>query len=107
MIDRRLEREITPYETYVNRRAFLRAGLLAATAATSALVYRRLNAVELTKGETAPLAGLVTAPNANGFRVDEPMTPQLSILNYNNFYEFTTDKDGVAGAAAGFKTDGW
>src|SRR5262249_26111583 len=25
----------------------------------------------------------------------------------NNFYEFTTNKDGVAGAAAKFKTDGW
>ena len=107
MIDRNLEKEITPRETYLNRRTFLRAGLVAATAATSALVYRRLNAVELTKGDTAPLSGLVTAPHANGFWVDEPMTPQLSILNYNNFYEFTTDKDGVAGAAAGFTTDGW
>lgn len=107
MIDRNLEREVTPRETYLNRRMFLRAGLLAATAATSALVYRRLNTVELTKGQAAPLAGLVTAPHANGFWVDEPLTPQLSILNYNNFYEFTTDKDGVAGAAAGFKTDGW
>lgn len=29
------------------------------------------------------------------------------MLNYNNFYEFTTDRDGVAAAAAGFKTDGW
>ncbi len=27
--------------------------------------------------------------------------------NYNNFYEFTTDKDAVAAAAAGFKTAGW
>ncbi len=107
MIDRNLERDITPHETYLNRRTFLRAGLVAATAATSALIYRRLNAVELATGESAPLAGLVTAPHASGFRVDEPMTPQLSILNYNNFYEFTTDKDGVAGAAAGFKTDGW
>jgi methionine sulfoxide reductase catalytic subunit len=107
MIDRNLEREITPRETYLNRRTFLRAGLVAATAATSALIYRRLNAVELTTGDAAPLNGLVTAPHANGFWVDEPMTPQTSILNYNNFYEFTTDKDGVAGAAAGFKTDGW
>ena len=33
------------------------------------------------------------------------MTPLRSVSNYNNFYEFTTDKDGVAEAAAGFKTD--
>lgn len=107
MIDRQLEREITPQATYLNRRTFLRAGVVAATAAASALVYRRLNAVDLNTTELPPLSGLVTAPHANGYWVDEPMTPRASILNYNNFYEFTTDKDGVAGAAAGFNTDGW
>lgn len=107
MIDRQLEREITPESTYLNRRMFMRAGVLAATAAASALVYRRLNAVDLSTTELPPVAGLVTAPHANGYWVDEPMTPRASILNYNNFYEFTTDKDGVAAAAAGFKTDGW
>jgi methionine sulfoxide reductase catalytic subunit len=35
------------------------------------------------------------------------MTPRTSVLNYNNFYEFSTDKDGVAKAAAGFSTQGW
>jgi sulfoxide reductase catalytic subunit YedY len=54
-----------------------------------------------------PVAGLVTAPHANGFWVDEPQTPRASILNYNNFYEFTSDKDGVAAAAADFKTTAW
>ena len=107
MIDRRLEKEITPQATYLNRRTFMRAGVLAATAAASALVYRRLNTVDLSTTELPPVAGLVTAPHANGYWVDEPMTPRASILNYNNFYEFTTDKDGVAAAAAGFKTDGW
>ncbi len=42
-----------------------------------------------------------------GFLVDEPKTPELYITNYNNFYEFTTSKEGVASAAANFKTDGW
>jgi len=107
MIDRRLEKEITPQATYLNRRTFMRAGVLAATAAASALVYRRLNTVDLSTTELPPVAGLVTAPHANGYWVDEPMTPRASILSYNNFYEFTTDKDGVAAAAAGFKTDGW
>jgi sulfoxide reductase catalytic subunit YedY len=107
MIDRAIEKEITPQSTYLNRRAFMRAGALAATAAATTLIYRRLNTVDLSTTETASLGGLITAPNANGFRVDEPMTPRASILNYNNFYEFTTDKDGVAAAAAGFTTDGW
>ena len=29
------------------------------------------------------------------------------ITHYNNFYEFSTDKEGVAPAAAGFDTKGW
>ena len=44
---------------------------------------------------------------ARGWRVDEPLTPEHSIRNYNNFYEFTTEKEGVAAAAAKFNTDGW
>ena len=29
------------------------------------------------------------------------------VTTYNNFYEFTTDKDGVADAAAGFDARDW
>jgi sulfoxide reductase catalytic subunit YedY len=107
MADRVPDHEITPHEVYLNRRAFMRAGLMSATVAGTALVYRRLNRVELDTSEMPPLPGLVTAPHANGFWVDEALTPRASILNYNNFYEFSTDKDGVAGAAANFKTTGW
>jgi sulfoxide reductase catalytic subunit YedY len=107
MIDKLLERQITPKGLYLNRRAFLRAGVLGATALGTAALYRRLNPVALDVTEMPPIAGLVTAPHANGFWVDEAQTPRASILNYNNFYEFTTDKDAVAAAAAGFKTTGW
>ena len=108
MADRISDREITPRETYLNRRKFLlQAGLLSVTAAGTALLYRKLNRVELDASEMPPIAGLVTAPHERGFWVDEAVTPRASILNYNNFYEFSTDKDGVADAAAGFKTDGW
>ena len=97
--------EITPRELYFNRRGFLRAGLLAGTAAGTALVYRKLNGVEVDAAEQPKIADVVAAPPI--YRVDEELTPRTSITNYNNFYEFTTDKDGVADAAKGFKTDGW
>ncbi|NNJ25244.1 protein-methionine-sulfoxide reductase catalytic subunit MsrP [Alienimonas chondri] len=42
-----------------------------------------------------------------GFTVDEPLTERVAALTYNNFYEFTTDKAGVATVAADFKTDDW
>jgi sulfoxide reductase catalytic subunit YedY len=95
---------ITPPEVYFNRRAFLRGGLVAGTAAATALVYRKVNGVELVETETAALSNL-TKPAA--YTSNEPLTSFESITNYNNFYEFTTDKDGVAAAAKGFQTAGW
>src|SRR2546423_12222987 len=97
--------EITPRETYFNRRTFMRGGILAASAAGPALLYRKLNGVDFDTTEFAKIAGV--EPAAPAYRVDEELTPRVSIVNYNNFYEFTTNKDGVAAAAAGFKTDGW
>src|ERR1700677_760447 len=97
--------EITPRHVYLNRRAFLRGGLLAATAAGSALLYRRLNGLDLMTNEQPEIRGIVKATDVPP--VGEPLTPRASVINYNNFYEFTTDKDGVAAAAKNFKTTGW
>ena len=102
--------EITPPSVYWNRRSFLRGGAIAAGAVATGWLYRRLNGVSLRAVDTEALDGLVAAPTAgdgSGFRTDEVMTPLASVANYNNFYEFTTDKDGVAAAAAGFDTSGW
>jgi sulfoxide reductase catalytic subunit YedY len=43
-------------------------------------------------------------------RTDElgdPLNSFEQITNYNNYYEFTTDKQGVARLAAGFQTSPW
>jgi sulfoxide reductase catalytic subunit YedY len=103
-------REITPPSVYFNRRAFMRAGMAVASAAGTGLLYRRLNGMQLGSVDTAKIDGLQAASTASassGFRVGEAMTPLSSVVNYNNFYEFTTDKDAVAAAAAGFVTRGW
>ncbi|MFO0744496.1 MAG: protein-methionine-sulfoxide reductase catalytic subunit MsrP [Myxococcota bacterium] len=112
--DQGLDAEVTPASTYFNRRALMRGGLVAATAVGSGLLYRALNGVSTEAVETKKLAGLtVPAPGAApaaaaaGFRTDEPMTSLADITHYNNFYEFSTNKDGVAGKAAGFSTAGW
>ncbi len=42
-----------------------------------------------------------------GFLVDEAMTSESNIISYNNFYEFSTDKNAVAEAAKHFDTSGW
>jgi sulfoxide reductase catalytic subunit YedY len=107
MADKILASEITPRHVYANRRAFLRGGLVAATAAGSALLYRRLNGVDLVAPHRPQIPNVVKPPHERGLWVDEELTSRDSIVNYNNFYEFTTDKDGVANAAAGFTTTGW
>jgi sulfoxide reductase catalytic subunit YedY len=39
--------------------------------------------------------------------VAEPQTPVQDVTHYNNFYEFSTDKERVASAAASFETKDW
>ncbi|HEY5927640.1 MAG TPA: protein-methionine-sulfoxide reductase catalytic subunit MsrP [Kofleriaceae bacterium] len=101
-----LESEITPPEVYFNRRAIMRAGAIAFGALGTGILYRKLNGVEIVETKTAELTG-VQQPTEPAFTVNETKTSYASITNYNNFYEFTTDKDGVASAAAGFSTAGW
>ena len=103
MSDRIPSSEITPADVYFNRRSFLRGAIVAAGAAGTGLLYRRINGVEVVKSETPPLRGLVRQPNTTG----EDLTPEVKVTNYNNFYEFTTNKDGVAAAARGFDTKNW
>jgi methionine sulfoxide reductase catalytic subunit len=103
MADKIPSSEITPHSVYLNRRRFLRGGMIAAGAIGSGLIYRAVNRVEVFANQTRPLEGLIPGQNTTG----DALTPELSITNYNNFYEFSTDKDGVARAAAGFDTSNW
>lgn len=103
--------EITPKKVYLNRRTFMRgAALLASTAATGFL-YRKLNATPQPRVEGTKLAEVVKpeaeVASASGFTVNEKLTPFEDITGYNNFYEFTTDKQDVARVASGFITRPW
>ncbi len=106
------EREITHPSVYFNRRSFMRAGAVAGSALATGGLYRffkprmsvQNNAAQV---EVAAREDSESELLAKGWAVDEEKTPESSVISYNNFYEFTTDKEGVAAAAAGFKTDGW
>ena len=43
----------------------------------------------------------------SAYHVDEPLTPYKDVTTYNNFYEFSTDKDGPALLAQKFTTRPW
>src|SRR5215470_15696965 len=103
--------EITDKQTYLNRRVFMQAAVLAGTAAASTLLYRRLNPPPIEQPAGEKLTEVTTTSKADalksGFAVDDKLTPLQSITNYNNFYEFSTSKSGVAYASEGFVTRPW
>lgn len=109
--------EVTPPQVYFNRRNFLKAGIVAATAAATAGVYRHLNALPPATARGRALAGLQKTSGAaeagvpesvvKAFHTDEALTPFQSITHYNNFYEFSTSKTGVAENIGAFSTADW
>lgn len=107
------DHEITPPSVYFNRRNLLRGGLAVGSVAASASVYRWFNPTAVVKKNAGPVVEVETVLDsqeellARGWLVDEVKTSERNILNYNNFYEFSTQKEAVAAAAANFKTDGW
>jgi sulfoxide reductase catalytic subunit YedY len=85
--------EITSKRLYLGRREFL-AGAAALAAAA---------ALPLSAEAGDKLPGVVKGP----FNTDEKQTPYKDITNYNNFYEFSTDKYEPAGLAKNFRTRPW
>ena len=104
---------VTPPSIYSNRRSFIRAGVAVGTALGTAAAYRWYNPISRLKTNQASELAIaregLTAEEllSRGWRVNEESTSERSVLNYNNFYEFTTQKEAVAAASANFKTDNW
>ncbi len=98
--------EITPRHVYLSRRDFLKAmGIVSAGAAL-------LAACGVPEGGQAGAPAGTAAPGDAGIgqQADElggSVNTYEDITNYNNYYEFTTDKQGVASLARDFKTSPW
>lgn len=91
--------EITPEHIYRSRRRFLRgigavalAGLGIAACGDASLQT------------PAPTPGPVSQQTDE---LGDPLNTYEQITTYNNFYEFTTDKEGVARLARNFRTSPW
>lgn len=96
--------EITPESVYLNRRNFIRAGLIAGTSAATALTYRFFN--QPPAGEVLT-KGIANVQPAQTQLADDKLNSLEEITNYNNFYEFSTDKREVARKAKDFLTSPW
>jgi sulfoxide reductase catalytic subunit YedY len=109
--------EITPEHIYLSRRRFMKG---VGTLALGSLLTAACGSGEVvptptgTSGATpppqpTPTAAVPTLPPLQG-SADElgaNLTSFEAVTNYNNFYEFTTDKAGVAKLAEGFRTSPW
>lgn len=72
--------QVTPEEIYINRKKFMKNAALFA-------------------------AGMISGFPETVY--GESITDQRAALNYNNFYEFSTDKEAVAEEASGFDVGNW
>jgi len=102
-----LSSEITPQSAYLNRRQFLKSlGVVAAGSALLAACGPSAPAptpVPL-DDNVVPVGGGVSA---TADELGDPLTPFDSVTNYNNYYEFSTNKEAVATLAEGFPTSPW
>lgn len=95
--------EITPKRLYLNRRKFL-----AAAAATGAVVLGAGALKDLLLPSTVAHAGVkIDGVQKSKFSTDEKVTPYGDVASYNNYYEFSTDKDGPSKLAGNFRTRPW
>jgi sulfoxide reductase catalytic subunit YedY len=100
--------EITDKKVYLGRRQFIRAASLVASAAATGFLYRRLLAPEIQQPTPDGRAGPGTQAASRDWGLPgEEATPFQDITNYNNFYEFSTDKYSVARASRKFVTRPW
>ena len=97
--------EITPKGVYLNRRLFMRGAALAVSTAATGLLYKQLLAPAAK--EPAPEGIRAGAAQGRWDLPGEPATGYDDITSYNNFYEFTTSKEGVAEKSKGFVTRPW
>lgn len=104
--------EITPEHLYRSRRRFIKsAGIVAASAAFLAACRGEIPTTETeatgspTNAELEPQVTAEPGPLWNP--EEDPLTSFQDATNYNNYYEFTTDKVRVATLAQDFVTSPW
>jgi sulfoxide reductase catalytic subunit YedY len=91
--------EITPKHVYLSRRDFIKAaGLIAGSMTLAACA-------PTSTGESPTAKPVPTSTAAD--ELGDPVNSYEDITTYNNYYEFTENKEGVAPLAKNFKTAPW
>jgi sulfoxide reductase catalytic subunit YedY len=95
--------EITDKKLYMNRRNFMMAAGAGAVSLAAGFGLKQLAAPSETVLANAKLENVAKSQ----FSTNEKQTPLKDITNYNNYYEFSTDKYEPAGLAKNFRTRPW
>ncbi|CAA9209253.1 MAG: Protein-methionine-sulfoxide reductase catalytic subunit MsrP [uncultured Chloroflexi bacterium] len=101
--------EVTPERIYRNRRTFMRLGTLGAGLAAGAALLAGCGDLS---GIAAPSSGPAEAgqaPQAGSSRdeLNDELNTYEQITTYNNYYEFSLEKEEPAKLAKGFTTTPW
>jgi sulfoxide reductase catalytic subunit YedY len=101
--------EITPEEVYLSRRKVLRVGAagmgamaLAACGGVATPVSKPAQAPSGQNGQATAAPETPPTAKASTDELGDPLNSYKEITNYNNYYEFSTDKEEVALLAASY-----
>jgi methionine sulfoxide reductase catalytic subunit len=95
--------EITPKKVYLNRRKFLAGAAISAGAVATGFRLRQL----MTPSAVALAGNKINGITKSPLSTTETVTPYQDVTHYNNYYEFSTDKEGPAELAKNFRTHPW
>jgi sulfoxide reductase catalytic subunit YedY len=95
--------EITSRSLYLNRRKFLAGAAVAGAAIAASTGLRRLINPKTVAQAGNKIDGIKKSP----FSTTETITPEKDVTHYNNYYEFSTQKEEPADLAKNFRTRPW
>ena len=96
--------EITPKQSYLTRRKFITGAAVAGAALAGGFYLREhVDSSDPVHADGQKLSGIVKS----SFSTSESPTSFKDITNYNNYYEFSTDKYEPNGLAKNFRTRPW
>lgn len=97
--------EITPKDVYFSRRDFIKAaGVVAGSVALASCAPQ---ATESATSSDEATENPVTISGENMDELGDPLTSYEDITNYNNYYEFSTNKEAVAPLSENFNPSPW
>ena len=101
--------EITPEHVYLSRRQFMKGAGASAAVAAAFLAGCRPERPEAPQGAapSTDVSTAVTEVSATTDELGDPLTDYQSVVTYNNYYEFSTDKYRVSELATEFQTSPW